>query len=141
MIFKGHSNAVTSVTFSATSQYLISASEDQTIRVWDWAHNSEMRLLRGHQSPIRALALTPQFVAAADAATIKLWDSRVSQDAVAVPGSLKGNFHGGEFGADGRQVALAAADGSVQLWDWRSAEPPKSLGKSSKTVPYPNSPP
>jgi WD40 repeat protein len=54
----GHSGWVSSLTFSADSQRLISSSTDNTIRVWDMNRRATTRVLKGHQSEVFSVLLT-----------------------------------------------------------------------------------
>jgi WD40 repeat protein len=54
----GHSGWVTSLTFSANGQRLISSSTDNTIRIWDMNSRATTRILKGHQSEVFSVLLT-----------------------------------------------------------------------------------
>ena len=73
----GHSDVVTAVAVTPDGQRAVSASEDETLKVWDLASGRELRTLTGHTDAVRAVAVTPdgqRAVSASDDKTLKVWD-------------------------------------------------------------------
>ena len=54
----GHLDTVMSLAFAPGGKLLASASNDGTVRIWDWANRSATAILRGHSGPTNALAFT-----------------------------------------------------------------------------------
>ena len=55
---KGHSKWVWDCVFSADSSYLVSASSDQTARLWDIGQGGSVRQYSAHTKAITSIALT-----------------------------------------------------------------------------------
>ncbi|THA30535.1 WD40 repeat domain-containing protein [Streptomyces sp. A1547] len=72
----GHRSAVQSVAWSPTGDQLLSASADETTRVWDARTGSQLTELIGHGKPLRqALWLDERLVAtASDDGSVWCWD-------------------------------------------------------------------
>ncbi|GAB1538882.1 hypothetical protein NUACC21_15460 [Scytonema sp. NUACC21] len=54
----GHSNRVIALALTPDSQYVISGSFDNTLKVWNWQTGEQLRTLVGHSNWVKALALT-----------------------------------------------------------------------------------
>ena len=56
---------------------VVSASDDQTLKVWDLASGRAVATLEGHTAWVSACAVTPdgrRVVSASDDKTLKVWD-------------------------------------------------------------------
>jgi WD40 repeat protein len=76
---KGHSNVVNSVAFLEGGRTLASASQDQSVKLWDIARaGAEPEILMGHKGFVASLAFTPDGNTLASSggtdALIRLWD-------------------------------------------------------------------
>ncbi len=78
----GHGSGICQLLFFPDGTTLASASNDQTVRIWDVtdpAGGREINLLRGHRDFVSALALLPDkitLVSGSGDATVRLWDTR-----------------------------------------------------------------
>jgi WD40 repeat protein len=64
---------------SRAEQFLASASEDRTVRIWDAATGKLNRCFRGHSQRVTSLAFHPdnrRIVSASGDGTIKIWEYR-----------------------------------------------------------------
>ncbi|MGA7936964.1 MAG: NB-ARC domain-containing protein, partial [Kovacikia sp.] len=73
----GHLSRVWSVAFSPDGKTLASASEDQTIKLWDWSTGQCLKTLMGHQGWVKSIAFSPDgthLVSGSLDQTVKVWD-------------------------------------------------------------------
>ncbi|WP_354666125.1 AAA-like domain-containing protein [Nostoc sp. GT001] len=74
---EGHSDGVNSVVFSPDGKTLASASDDNTIKLWNRDTGKEISTLRGHSDGVNSVVFSPDgktLASASDDKTIKLWN-------------------------------------------------------------------
>ncbi|WP_375491321.1 hypothetical protein [uncultured Nostoc sp.] len=121
---QGHSDGVTSVTFSPNGQIIATASSDNTIKLWS-IDGTLLKTLQGHNDRVNSVSFSPngQIIATASSdKTIKLWS---------IDGTLLKTLQGHNdrvnsvsFSPNGKMLASAsgsdnfnnAGDNTVKLW-------------------------
>lgn len=82
---RGHNGTVRALAWLPSGKQLATASNDQTVRLWDVTTGREDRVYRGHQSPVLAVACSPdgRYITSGDAnGLVKMWDAGRDQRAV-----------------------------------------------------------
>src|ERR1700722_10492234 len=74
---EGHSDSVNSVAFSHDSARLASASDDNTVKIWDASSGEYLQILEGHSGGVSSVAFShdsTRLASASDDSTVKIWD-------------------------------------------------------------------
>ena len=118
----GHSHWVLSAVFSPDGETIVSASTDNTIKLWS-KDGTELNTLKGHSAGVRSVAFSPDgetIASASDDYTVKLW----RKDGTEL-NTLKGHSHwvwGVAFSPDGETIASASIDNTIKLWSKDGSE-------------------
>ena len=73
----GHTGRVKALAVDPAGQWLASAGEDATVRIWDSDTGAERHRLTGHTGGVTALAVDPAgrwLASAGEDATVRIWD-------------------------------------------------------------------
>jgi WD40 repeat protein len=115
----GHAYSVNDVALTANGQRAVSASGDNTLKVWDLTTATVLHTLEGHAHWVNAVAVTPDGQRAVSASadnTLKVWDLTTA----AVLHTLEGHadsVNGVAVTPDGLRAVSASADGTLKVWD------------------------
>jgi WD40 repeat protein len=124
----GHLMGVHEVAFSPDGQWLASAGEDHTVRIWDLATGTPRHRLEEHPGPVRFVAFSPDSSMLASASSdgaLILWDVVAGARARTLSGYCgHGNVR---FSSDGKLVAAGTPEGSVRMWFSRNGEEARVL--------------
>jgi WD40 repeat protein len=122
---RGHEKKVEEIAFSPDGHTLASASQDQSVRLWDIgakpANEADrlIRILAKHPAEVVEVAFSPDgghLLAACKDGTVKTWDLATEQETF----SFRAEFKYGSrarFSPDTRRLGWACHDGVVQVWD------------------------
>lgn len=112
----GHTGAVKTMAISPDSQWLVSASDDGTTRIWDLTRHVEVQRLQ-YTTTVQALAFSPDgqtLVTVADR-TLCLWDVVTGQKLQPFPPAAA-SLVTVAFRPDGETVATGDRTGKVTFW-------------------------
>src|SRR5262249_23816076 len=115
----GHTGVVRHTAFSPDGKRLVTASEDETMRLWNAADGELVAVLRGHTGAVVAAAFSPDgaLLASSSAdATVRLWDLG-QLDCNGVLRGPTSYVYDVAFSPDGTRALSAAWDGTARLWD------------------------
>ena len=119
VVLAGHSGNVLGAIFSPDGASIVTASTDQTARMWDVATGQLRHELTGHRGPVLHAAFSPdgsRIVTASSDGTARVWDADKGQLRVELIGHREGVRHAA-FSPDGSHIVTASSDGTARVWD------------------------
>ncbi|XP_060551694.1 lissencephaly-1 homolog [Ruditapes philippinarum] len=115
----GHRSPVTRVIFHPTFSVMVSASEDATIRVWDYETGDYERTLKGHTDSVQDVSFdhTGKYLVSCSAdMTIKLWDFQGFECVKTMYGHDH-NVSSVSFMPSGDFIVSASRDKTIKMWE------------------------
>ncbi|KAI8611923.1 WD40-repeat-containing domain protein [Chytriomyces sp. MP71] len=134
---QGHEQAVWAVLFRG--DYVITASADKTIKVWDWKTNQCTRTLHGHTDAVRALCALPGigFASGSNDGTVRVW-SKETGDCLADLHSHTSFIYGLSSFTDGTSGFVSCGeDRTVKVWRRDEASSNPGEFNCAQTIPHP----
>ena len=115
----GHENEVTSAAFSPDGARIVTASADETARIWDAATGKEITVLRGHENRVTSAAFSPdgaRIVTASWDKTARIWDAATGKEITVLRGH-DDFVTSAAFSPDGARIVTASWDRTARIWD------------------------
>ena len=128
-----HSLPITAITFDPSARYVVTASHDRTLRMFDLHHTPTPQLvhtLRGHLHPIAVAAFHPaarrlQLVSGDDGGQLRVWSLATGDCQVLSSEHLAAitcvTFTGGSGVHSGGHMLTAGRDKVICVWDVQQA--------------------
>lgn len=130
----GHTDTITAMTISSDGKFLITASDDNTAKLWEISTGIILRTFKSN-SPIKTLAADPSNQRLATGSIdgdITVWDLSTGKE--------KASFHNDSawmtsiaFNSNGTHLYAGDECGNINLWDLSSGAVMKSLSGFSDT--------
>ena len=124
-VLTGHEDDVNSVAFSPDGTRIVTASDDNTARVWDALTGKELATLIGHESKVTSAAFSPDgtrivtatgdFLSNSDK-TARVWDAATGKELATLIGH-EGDVNSVAFSPDGTHIVTASNDKTARVWD------------------------
>jgi WD40 repeat protein len=115
----GHSGQIDSIEFSPDGKSLVTASEDETGRIWDAGTGRPLAELRGHDGIVYSATFAPDgktVVTGGQDGTIRIWAT--TSDPIRV--ELRPNdrrLHDVAFDPSGERIVTASEDRTARIWE------------------------
>jgi WD40 repeat protein len=121
---KGHTGPVLHAAFSLDGKRLITASADQTARMWDVASGQPISPPLSHASRVLSATFSPhgrRVLTTGEDNAARLWNAE-SGELLLPPLHHNGTVLYGAFSRDGLRLATVCKDRTVRVWDSRTGE-------------------
>jgi WD40 repeat protein len=121
----GPHGALASAAFSHDGRRMITASWDNSAKIWDVATGKDVaRLVGKHRGAVNDAVFSPDdrlVATASDDHTIQLWDAHSSKPLQTLVGHTA-RVRSASFSTDGQRIVSAADDRTVRIWDVASGQ-------------------
>ena len=120
-----HGGAVVSAVFSPDGKRVVTASWDNTARLWDGMTGAPVGRPMKHEGRVRSAIFSPdgkRIVTASDDNTARLWDGLTGAP-IGQPMEHEDQVRFAAFSPDGKRVVTASDDMTARLWDGLTGAP------------------
>ena len=136
--FKGHDGPITMLKFSNDFKYIISSSQDSTIRIWLIEKSKEVTTLQGHTNSVNSFAINSNdsmILSGSSDRSIGLWDVKRGEFIQKIQGHTE-CVNSVCFNENSSIAISGSLDTSAKIWDFRSGSkfPVQVLNESTDSV-------
>ncbi len=126
-ILRGHLDDVNSVAISSDGKYIVSGSDDKTIKLWEISSGREIKTFRGHEA-LWSVAISPDgkyIVSGGKTRTIDLWEISSGREIKTFRGH--GFVRSVAISPDGKYIVSGSSDETIKLWEISSGREIKTF--------------
>ncbi len=124
--YRGHLASVSSLSWSPDSRQIVSASNDQTVHVWDASTGNNLHLFQDESDAVRVVAWSSDGSSIATAgvdAQVRVWDVATNRLIVTYRGHSEDAVNTIAWSPTQLLLASAGNDGTVHVWDAIEGQP------------------
>ncbi len=114
----GHTGQVNSISFNPNGKVLATASDDNTVKLWNTTSHKEITTLIGHIDKVNSVSFSPDGKVLATGSvdkTVKLWDTSTYKEITTL--KYEQEVRGISFSPNGKILAAATYSNTVKLRD------------------------
>ncbi|PHH49970.1 Vegetative incompatibility protein HET-E-1 [Ceratocystis fimbriata CBS 114723] len=133
---EGHSDSVTSVSFSNNGRRLASGSYDTTVRTWDATSGASLQTLEGHSDSVTSVSFSNdgrRLASGSYDTTVRTWDATSGACLQTLEGHRR-EVTSVMFSSDGWRLASGSIDNTVKIWEAKSGACLHTLEGHSQAV-------
>ncbi|MEL7223846.1 MAG: hypothetical protein AAGL17_03035, partial [Cyanobacteria bacterium J06576_12] len=124
---RDHEDEVSAVAYSPDGKRIVSASADNTLRLWDAQTGHPIGSpLKGHNQEIWSVAYSSdgmRVVSGSADNTLRLWDALSGQPIGQVLQGHSGDIRAIAFSPDSKRIVSGSTDKTLRLWDAQTGQP------------------
>jgi WD40 repeat protein len=124
-----HKGAVQAASFSPDGTRVVTASYDETARIWNATTGQPIFTLAGHKGPVLAASFSPdgtRVITASWDPPVRIWNAATGQPIATLTGH-KGKVFAASFSPDGTRVVTASDDNTARIWNAATGHPIATL--------------
>jgi len=121
-VLSGHREYVISEAYSPDGARIVTASADNTARIWDARTGTQLAVLTGHSDHVGTARYSPdgtRIVTSSSDKTARIWDARTGAQLIVLSGHAE-ELNSASYSPDGTRIVTAAADKTARIWDSRT---------------------
>lgn len=121
LLVKGHKSAVYSANFNPDGRFLVTSSEDKTVKLWNSADRKLRVSFEGHSKPVRCTDFHPSsrsIVSGSDDRSMRIWDIEHKQQVLGFLDHAE-PITSVTFHPNSVYVASASMDKKIKIYDMR----------------------
>ncbi|OGV56472.1 MAG: hypothetical protein A2X45_03405 [Lentisphaerae bacterium GWF2_50_93] len=122
--FEGHTEYVTSVSFSPNGKFALSGSWDKTLKLWDVVSGECIRTFVGHTGPVSSVSFSPNgkyALSGSSDSTLKLWNIETGECLHTFVGHMH-YVNSVSFSPGGKYALSGSNDKTLKLWNLQSGQ-------------------
>jgi WD40 repeat protein len=138
ILFLSSGGPISNAAFSPNGKRIVTASDDQTARVWEAETGHLLAILTGHTGPVNDAEFSPdggRIVTASDDNTGRVWDAESGRLLATLTGHF-GNVRHAAFSPDGERIVTASFDRTARVWDAETGQQLATLTGHASSVDY-----
>jgi WD40 repeat protein len=115
-----HTGEIYAAVFSPDGTMLLTASDDQTARLWDVATGQQVLMLVGHTGAVRDAQFSPDgnlIATVGQDGTVRLWDPATASQLARWQAHGNNRVRTLAFSPAGDRIVTAGQDGAARVWD------------------------
>ncbi|TFK66225.1 WD40 repeat-like protein, partial [Pluteus cervinus] len=127
LVLEGHTKGVLTVAYSPDGKFIVSGSEDKTVRIWDSNTGQPVvQPLVGHSSWVGSVAYSPdgKYVASGSGdRTVRIWNVVTGQPVGQPFEGHNGAVRSVAYSPNGKHVISGSYDKTIKIWDTNTGQP------------------